>query len=132
VFSEEEEAMNSPLTLRRCQKNAVSQLLPTSPRLAAHGTESGKLEPSSAQGGSGGDFSADGGGDVLAKPTFATQLVLGCYVATQKATGVYRDLTLEGNCLVLGSVASTALHRIVCKQHALCSLQEPHHPFWEN
>jgi hypothetical protein len=94
--------MDSPLTLRTYQKNIISRLLPPSSGTAEqHGAEGSNVEPSSAQRGSGRGVSADDGGDVLAKPTFATQLVLGCYVATQKAAGMYTDLiwTEPARCL---------------------------------
>jgi hypothetical protein len=86
--------VESPLTLRRYQKNAIAQLLPSSPRHDEDGDEGSRAEPITAQERSRGDVSADGSSYMLAKPTFATQLVLGCYVATQKAAGVCAEVAL--------------------------------------
>ena len=84
--------MSSPTTLRSYQKDAISQLLPSS----HNETEVGIVEPGSEVTHPADNVAAGSSEDVLSKPNLATQLVLGCYVATQKATGMLQGL--DGKC----------------------------------
>ena len=94
VFSES--GVSSPTTLRSHQKDVISQLL-HNPHDAAEVNITEPGDEAASDGAAGSDH------DVLSKPNLATQLVLGCYVATQKATGVPRSYLLDGNLQVLAS-----------------------------
>lgn len=89
--SDDDAPENSPMTIRRQQKDAISQLVPAPcGTVEQPETECGNVpESSTARNGShpAGDGADASRADVLSKPTLATQLVLGCYVATQKAAG---------------------------------------------